>query len=147
MADFRRSIFPDEQEIPARARCLHQLTTSCRSIRNIIPYRGVWEFEAPEDARAACPGNQLTTSCALNLETILYEGVWEFQEQDRAPGASCPGKLSTGYPQDTNIMGEFGSLRGPRRTDRGPRAALRISRAPHQGSFGTILGPWTLKTF
>jgi hypothetical protein len=34
-------------------RATHQLATSCGSSRNIIPYGGVSEFEAPEDARAA----------------------------------------------------------------------------------------------
>ena len=92
----------------------------------------------------------LATSCAADLETILYGGVWEFQEpweQDRAPGAGCLGKLSTGYPQNINIMRGVWEFYGPRRIGRGPRAVLRIARAPHQGSFWTILGPWTPKTF
>jgi len=41
------------RKLPGARRATHQLATSCGSIRNIIPYGGVSEFEALDNAAAA----------------------------------------------------------------------------------------------
>ena len=81
------------------------------------------------------PGNQQPTSCAAKLETILYEGVSEFElvsHSHRAPGVQLPGKLSTGYAQNINIMRGVSEFHAPRSTNQGPRAVLRITRAQNR---------------